>query len=296
MRGIIEELPNPHPLGVALPAVYQEDDFTQRFTSALDAVLASVISTMDNLEAYLDPKETPADFLEWLAGWVGVVLDENWPLERQRTFVAEAVELYRWRGTVKGLSALVALYAGVEPEIVDTGGVEWSATPYGRIPGEPEPRFTIRLRVPDRSAVDVDRLDAIVRAAKPAHVLHQIELVGPGRETAKQGPKNGPKGGEPEAPKAGQVPPARPEPETGETPTAVELPPAKPEPEPEAGETLKVETAAPETPKTEATASEPAEERSSKPKPGNGGSVKASGSQAKKDKEAPNGEGEVPAE
>jgi phage tail-like protein len=258
VRGIIEELPNPHPIGVALPAVYQEDDFTQRFTSALDSVLAPLPSTLDNLVAYLDPKLTPTDFLEWLAGWVGVVLDENWPLERQRTFVAEAVELYRWRGTVKGVSALVALYAGVEPEIVDTGGVEWSPTPNGRVPGEPEPRFTIRLRVPDRSAVDVDRLDAIIRAAKPAHVLHQIELVGPGREPAKPGPK----GGEPEAPKAGQVAPAKPEPETGETPTGVELPPAKPEPEPEAGESPKTETVA----------------------PGN------------LDQETPNGEGEVPAE
>jgi phage tail-like protein len=261
VRGMIKELPNPHPLGVALPAVYQEDDFTQRFTSALDSVLAPLPSTLDNLVAYLDPRLTPTDFLEWLAGWVGVVLDENWPLERERTFVAEAVELYRWRGTVKGVSALVALYAGVEPEIIDTGGVRWSPTPNGSVPGEPEPRFTIRLRVPDRSAVDVDRLDAIVRAAKPAHVLHEIELVGPGREPAKEAPK----GGEPDAPKAGQVPPAKPEGETVEF--------------------SKVDTSEPPG----------IEESPARPKNGNRASAKAPGDQAKKE-DGPNGEGEVPAE
>jgi hypothetical protein len=167
----------------------------------------------------------------------------------------------------------------VEPEIVDTGGVEWSATPSGRVPGEPEPRFTIRLRVPDRSAVDVNRLETIIRAAKPAHVVHQIELAGPGREPA----KNGPKGGGPEAPK-GQVAPHKPEVETGEPAHAVELPPAKPEPEPEPGETTKTETVTPEL----------SEEKSANPKNGNG--PKSSGSQAKKQQEPENGEGEVPAE
>jgi phage tail-like protein len=281
MRGMVEGLPNPHPVRVALPAVFQEDDFSQRFASAFDDVLAPVVSTLDNTPAYLDPRLTPADFLEWLAGWVGAVLDENWPLERQRTFIAEAVELYRWRGTVKGLSALLTLYAGVEPEIVDAGGVSWSAMPNGRIPGEPEPRMTIRLRVPDRSGVNIDRLDAIVRAAKPAHVPHQIELTGPGREPA----KNGPKGGGPEAPK-GQVAPAKPEVEPGVPAAAVELPPAKPKPEPEPGETPETETVTPGA----------SEERPAKPRNGNGGSSRSGGNQGKKETETENGEGEVPAE
>lgn len=282
MRGMVEGLPNPHPIGVALPAIFQEDDFTQRFSTAFDDVLAPVVSTLDNAPAYLDPRLTPADFLEWLAGWVGAVLDENWPLERQRTFVAEAVELYRWRGTVKGLSALVALYAGVEPEIIDTGEVSWSPSPNGRVPGEPEPRMTIRLRVSDRSAVNVDRLDTIVRAAKPAHVPHQIELTGPGREPAKETPKEPPKDGTSPAPKAGQVPPAKPENGTGEPSRA------------EAGVAPKEQPA-----ETEASASEPAGPgpRPARPRNGSKGSAKPSGSPAARtDKETPNGEGEVPAQ
>ena len=177
MRGLIEDLDTPHPLGASLPALFQEDGFAQRFTSALDAVLAPVFCTLDNLEAYFDPRLAPRDFVVWLAAWVGLALDENWPVERQRALIAEAAQLYRWQGTAKGLAAHVALYTGSEPEIVDSGGCSWSATPGGSLPGTAEPRVTVLVRVPDPSAVDRRRLDAIVAAAKPAHVVHEIEVL-----------------------------------------------------------------------------------------------------------------------
>jgi len=43
-RGLVRALISPHPLGETLPALYQEDDFTQRFVSAFDAALASTTS------------------------------------------------------------------------------------------------------------------------------------------------------------------------------------------------------------------------------------------------------------
>jgi phage tail-like protein len=177
MRGLIDGLESPHPLGHALPALFQDDGFTQHFTAGLDDVLAPVFCTLDNLDAYFDPTLAPADFIVWLAGWVGLNLDENWPVERQRALIAQAAELYRWRGTVRGLAAHVALYTGTEPEIVDNGGCAWSKTPGAPLPGTAEPRLTVRIRVPDPSSVDRRRIDAIVASAKPAHVLHEIEVL-----------------------------------------------------------------------------------------------------------------------
>lgn len=177
MRQMIEGLPSSHPLGRTLPSLYQEDDFAQRLTAALDEVLAPVLCTLDNLDAYLDPDLAPADFVEWLASWVGLALDETWPMERQRTLVAQAADLYARRGTAGGLAGQVAIYTGVEPEIIQNGGVAWSGTPGGEIPGSPEPYLKVRLAVPDPAAVDVRRLDAIVAAAKPAHVVHEVEVV-----------------------------------------------------------------------------------------------------------------------
>jgi phage tail-like protein len=179
MRGALSELESPHPLGWALPGLFHEDEFLQRFTSALDQVLAPILSTLDNLAAYFDPFLAPGDFVGWLAGWVGLELDENWPVSRQRTLVAGAAELHRWRGTVRGLAAHVALFTGCEPEIVDSGGCNWSSTPGADLPGTPERRVTVRIRAADAESVDRDRLERIVAAAKPAHVIHEIEVVEP---------------------------------------------------------------------------------------------------------------------
>ena len=91
------------PIASLLPGIYQDDVFTSQFTGGLDDVLAPVFATLDCLDTYVDPWLAPEDFLEWLAGWVGVVIDEGWPLERSRAFIANIVELYRWRGTIRGL-------------------------------------------------------------------------------------------------------------------------------------------------------------------------------------------------
>ena len=66
-RGLVAGLDAAHPLGWLLPAMYQEDEFAQRFTGALDTVLAPLVTALDNLDAYVDPALAPPDFLEWLA-------------------------------------------------------------------------------------------------------------------------------------------------------------------------------------------------------------------------------------
>ncbi len=179
MRGLVLDLQSPHPMGEELPALYQEDPFAQRLTSALDDVLAPVFVALDNLPAYLDPELAPTDFLCWLAGWVGVGLDENWPEARQRELVARAADLYRRRGTVSALATQIALYTGATPEIEDSGGVASSTTPGGTMPGTGDPRLVVRVRVPDPDSVDLRRLEALVAEARPAHVPAQVEVSKP---------------------------------------------------------------------------------------------------------------------
>jgi phage tail-like protein len=174
-RGLVEELESPHPLAHALPGIYEEDDFVERFTQAFDAALAPIFSTLDNIGAYLDPELTPEDFLAWLASWVGATLDEGWPLDRRRALVARAVPLYRRRGTVQGLAEQVALIAGERPKILDSGGVSWSVTPESPLPGSRAPRMTVRLHTKDASVVGA--VEALVASAKPAHLVAAVEVV-----------------------------------------------------------------------------------------------------------------------
>jgi phage tail-like protein len=177
MRGTVEGLASPHPLAEHLPAVYQEDWFAQRLLSAFDPVLAPVFSVLDNFHAYLDPALAPEDFLAWLAGWVGLTLDETWPVERCRALVFQAAALYGRRGTVSGLRDHLEILSGGSVELTDSGGVAWSRTPGASLPGAPQTSLVVRITVDDPAGLDADRVEGLVRAAKPAHLPHRIEVV-----------------------------------------------------------------------------------------------------------------------
>ncbi|MBV9445476.1 MAG: hypothetical protein JO345_06220 [Streptosporangiaceae bacterium] len=176
MRGTVEALRMPYPLETLLPSVLQEDPFTRRFTAGLDDVLACAVSTLDCLAAYVDPLLAPADFLEWLSSWFSEVLDENWPPQRRRRFVTRAVEMFRTRGTPAGLRAELEFSAGGHVEITESGGVAWSLRPGAELPGEPLPRLVVRILVDDVSAANHAALEALINTAKPAHIMHSLEV------------------------------------------------------------------------------------------------------------------------
>ena len=178
MRQGTELLENPHPLHASLPSLLQGDQFTLALTAGLDHVLAPIISTMDCIDAYVDTATAPADFLSWLGGWVGLVIDDSWPIDRRREFVQRAVQLYRIRGTVPGLTQMMEVLTGGQVQIAETGGVSASAVPNGPLPGEPQPRMSVRIIVDDPSAVNIKLIDAVVAEEKPAYVVHQVEVVG----------------------------------------------------------------------------------------------------------------------
>jgi phage tail-like protein len=175
-RALVEDMPSTHPIASHLPAMLQADEFCVRFTQGLDPVLAPVLSTIDNLDAYLDPWLTPPDFLGWLAGWFAVELDATWAEEQRRGLVANALELGRWRGTVAGLSLLVQLYTGEGVEIDDGGGVASSDDPDAPLPGRAARQVTVRY-LPG-AGIDHERLTRLVRDAVPAHLSVRCEASG----------------------------------------------------------------------------------------------------------------------
>jgi phage tail-like protein len=175
-RRIIPKLRSPHPISSYLPGLYQEDGFALRFTAALDRVLAPLYCTLDNLDAYFDPDLAPEDFLEWLSGWVGVAMDDTWPLDRRRAFVRRAGDLYRQRGTLQGLRELLALHASSQIEVSDSGGSTWSAVPGGQLPGSSDQRLNVRIRAADPLSSEVVRLRQLINDAKPANVFVALEI------------------------------------------------------------------------------------------------------------------------
>lgn len=57
-----------------------------------------------NVDAWLD------EWLQWVAGWTGFVLDQQWDLERKRLVLAKLLPLFRIQGTREGLQRMLDLF------------------------------------------------------------------------------------------------------------------------------------------------------------------------------------------
>jgi phage tail-like protein len=109
-----------------LPARFAPDpvsaDFTDRFLGVFDHGFRSVETQIDNQANLFDPRSAPAaakaagapDMLSWLAGWIGVVFDRAWPVEKRRHYLMQAAKLYPCRGTLPGLRRALLLYLGLD--------------------------------------------------------------------------------------------------------------------------------------------------------------------------------------
>ncbi len=147
-----------------LPSIYADDPFLGSFLNIFDSIWLPLERQIDQLYAYFDPRLTPAEFLPWLATWVDLTLDENWPVERRRALIRRAADLYRRRGTKGALRDYLATYLGAQPEIVEDDA---SGNPF---------HFSVVFRVSDPSALDQDRIRRIIEEEKPAHTTYTLTV------------------------------------------------------------------------------------------------------------------------
>ena len=176
-RGHVPGLVSPHPLIELLPALLQDDDVTRRWVAGLDDVLAPIHSTLDNLEAYVDPRTAPEDWLSWLSQWVGLPPAADLDARHRRRAVASAGDLLALRGTAQGLRDLVAATLDCTVEVDDNGGATWSAAPGGELPGSADAWVRVRVvEVPDGVEISAATLQAIVADAVPAHARVELDL------------------------------------------------------------------------------------------------------------------------
>lgn len=105
-----------------LPNIFQRSDISGRnflkdFLWIFGHIFGQTEEKLDHLEKYFDALEAPAEFLPWLASWVALVLDEDWPEQKKRNIIKKAVELYQLRGTPRGLLVYLKLFTGVTPKL-----------------------------------------------------------------------------------------------------------------------------------------------------------------------------------
>ncbi len=169
-----------------LPAIYKKDEFTGRFLRIFEDILQPIEGVVDNVPYYLDPAVTPEPFLPWLASWLGLALDERWPIDRRRRLVASAAELYRWRGTRRGVTEFLKIYSGVTPQIAEATSRPrtslGSDTKLGVDTylggGGGAFHFTVTIGGENLSNIDIGIVRAIIEVQKPAHTTYSLNVLG----------------------------------------------------------------------------------------------------------------------
>jgi phage tail-like protein len=152
-----------------LPPIYAEapidskDQFLILFLRAFEGVLTPIEQIIDNFDLYLDAQTAPLFFLDQLAAWLGLTLDEKWPEAKRRTMVAEAARLYERRGTRWSLSRHLEIYTGVRPEIIE--------------PESQPHHFEVVLRLPAGHPADRATMERIIQANKPAHTTYSLQIM-----------------------------------------------------------------------------------------------------------------------
>jgi phage tail-like protein len=99
-----------------LPAIYQDEPhskwFLERFLSIFEHFFSGYEQEIAGIARYFNPMSTEKEFLPWIASWLGLVPEENVPDKTKRPFIKQAHQLFKMRGTLKGLQKVLKIYTG----------------------------------------------------------------------------------------------------------------------------------------------------------------------------------------
>ena len=199
-RGMLVDADTPLELRISkrswmrfLPQIYQsgsgqEDDLLLNFLWIFQQVHESVNDRVNSIHRLFHPLETDAEFLPWLASWIALHLENDWPEEVKRRWLRHAPALYNIRGTRRALEQLLEIYTGVRPTIYEN---EW---PQGALHVGVDSTidvsstilpamnlnncFIVELPMPpdDVSDEQLIRIHRVIRAEKPAHCTYFLRF------------------------------------------------------------------------------------------------------------------------
>ncbi|WP_199464507.1 phage tail protein [Acaryochloris thomasi] len=174
-----------------LPTVYQEIDVIHRFVKIFEEAFDPVVNSFSSMWANLDPLTAPQSLLPFLAHWVDWPLDAQLSLTQQRRLIRRAVEIYRSRGTRKGLRFYLHLYTGLplDEEMSREEDKSISITePSGQgcllgvaqmgvdtvLGGGKAYHFEVRLRCEPDYPIDEQLVRRIIEQEKPAFCTYDL--------------------------------------------------------------------------------------------------------------------------
>ncbi|MCA6611067.1 MAG: phage tail protein [Pseudanabaena sp. M158S2SP1A06QC] len=176
-----------------LPDVYREVDFVGRLLKIFEECFEPDVQISDALWAYLDPMLSPETMLPFLAHWVGWELTPAIDMQRQRYLIKQAMQIYRWRGTSRGLRFYIHLFTGLPldehlPEsekhisvfevtgrgfVLGAAQIGINTSAGGRRPFH----FIVRIRNDSQNRLDLALIHQIIEREKPAFCTYDLEII-----------------------------------------------------------------------------------------------------------------------
>ena len=156
-----------------------------------EAAFEPVVNSFSSMWAILDPLTAPQSLLPFIAHWLAWPHDSEVSLHHQRRLIRHAVEIYRFRGTRKGLRFYLHLYTDLplDEEIGSEADKSISITePSGQgcllgiaqmgidaVLGGGKPyHFEVRLRCGPDDAIDEPLVRRIIEQEKPAFCTYGL--------------------------------------------------------------------------------------------------------------------------
>ena len=151
-----------------LPAALASEDFFARFVRIFQSQGSTLLAHADNVPHLADPDVAPVELVQWMTRWLGSPgLDQSYPDQMHRAVLRTAAATLQWRGTRRGLVALLDLITGGGVRVSESGGV-W---PQDESPDGPP---WVRIEIDDVGMLAEADLVAMVLDELPAHVRVEI--------------------------------------------------------------------------------------------------------------------------
>lgn len=181
-----------------LPQIFQmqaanENQLLHEFLWVFQQLYDKIGDNLDRLPSLFRPQETDAHFLPWLASWMALHIEADWPVEQQRRWLRRAPALYSIRGTRVALEQLLEMYVGIQPQIFENA---WPFEPF-RIgvtseigitsvvlpPMNLAHCFVVKLPQPASHFSDdqIIRIHRVIQAERPAHTMYFLTFADQGQ-------------------------------------------------------------------------------------------------------------------
>ena len=181
-----------------LPAIYRRSDAVGRnlvrdLCFLFEHMFDSIDQQLVDGWRFYDPHFAPPEFLQWLARWTAFTVDHDWPEEQRRALVKRAVDLYRIRGTKRGLALFLKLFTGHEPDIKENtwpfrgfrieeeGATDGCRVAFDTVILPPVDLahcfiVTMPIRFEEVTPETVIRIHQVIQLEKPAHTHYYLQF------------------------------------------------------------------------------------------------------------------------